>query len=191
MFKSFYVFVILVLTLTLSAFAQRHDDFAGIPFGSSRQTVIEEIMKLGYEPFGQAGAGERIVIPVYKFGDLPVQVDFIFNQNDKFYAFEVRTGRVEESRKVKAIEAVSYMSDQFTLKYGKASQPGAIDEANIHNGRNIFQEWFSVKTLNANTAIMKIANRYYAVGYVEHRTLAKEVSVQKKTKEKAPAAPVF
>ena len=118
----FIVTLLTVLALSMEVFAQRYNDFAGIPFGASRETVIEEVMKLGYEPYGQSGEGERVVIPVFMFGELPVQVDFIFNKNDKFYSFEIRTGRVEEARKGKAIEAVEYMSEQFTLKYGKPSQ---------------------------------------------------------------------
>jgi hypothetical protein len=177
----------------MEVLAQRNNEleFAGIPFGASRETVIEEVMKMGYEPYGQSGEGERVVIPVFKFGELPVQVDFIFNQNDKFYAFEIRIGRVEESRKNKAIEAATYMSEQFTLKYGKPVEPATVDETNIKNGRNIYQEWFSVKALNAFTSVVKNNNRYFVMGVVEHRGLAKEQSKKAKAKEKAASAPVF
>jgi hypothetical protein len=185
------IITLFVFSFSVSAFAQRSEDFAGIPFGSDRQTVIEEVMKMGYEPYGQSGEGERVVIPVFKFGELPVQVDFIFNQNDKFYAFEIRTGRVEESRKNKAIEAATYMSEQFTLKYGKPVEPATVDETNIKNGRNIYQEWFSVKALNAFTSVVKNNNRYFVMGVVEHRGLAKEQSKKAKAKEKAASAPVF
>ena len=185
------IITLFVFSFSMSAFAQRHEDFAGIPFGSDRQTVIEEVMRMGYEPYGQSGEGERVVIPVFKFGELPVQVDFIFNQYDKFYAFEIRTGRVEESRKNKAIEAAVYMSEQFSLKYGKPVEPAVIDETNIKNGRNIYQEWFSVKTLNAYTAVIKNNNRFFVMGVVEHRALAKEQGKKAKAKEKAAAAPVF
>ena len=123
-----FIITILTLLLSLEAVAQRYNDFAGIPFGASRETVIEEVMKLGYEPYGQSGEGERVVIPVFMFGELPVQVDFIFNENDKFYSFEIRTGRVERARLSKSFEAVAYMSEQFTLKYGKPSANPAIDE---------------------------------------------------------------
>ena len=189
--KLLLIITLFVFSFSVSAFAQRSEDFAGIPFGSDRQTVIEEVMKMGYEPYGQSGEGERVVIPVFKFGELPVQVDFIFNQNDKFYAFEIRTGRVEESRKNKAIEAATYMSEQFTLKYGKPVEPATVDETNIKNGRNIYQEWFSVKALNAFTSVVKNNNRYFVMGVVEHRSLAKEQSKKAKAKEKAASAPVF
>ncbi|MBQ5465437.1 MAG: hypothetical protein IIT53_15840 [Fibrobacter sp.] len=185
------IITFLILVLSLGAQAQSQNNFAGIPFGSSRETVIEEMMKKGYEPYGQTGIGERVVIPVYMFGELPVQVDFIFNKNDKFYAFEIRTGRVERARLNKAFEAVAYMSDQFTLKYGKASGVPAISESSTlkENVHNLYQEWFSVKALDAYTAIIQKGNRYYAVGSVTHRQLANEAEkrVREKSAETAPA----
>ena len=186
------IITFLILVLSLGAQAQSQNHFAGIPFGSSRETVIEEIMKKGYEPYGQTGIGERVVIPVYMFGELPVQVDFIFNKNDKFYAFEIRTGRVERARLGKTFEAVAYMSDQFTLKYGKASGNPAISELSSlkENVHNFYQEWFSVKTLNAYTAVVQKGNRYYAVGSVTHRLLATEAE-KRNTREKAPEAAAF
>ena len=151
------IVTLLTLLLSLEAVAQRYNDFAGIPFGASRETVIEEVMKLGYEPYGQSGEGERVVIPVFTFGELPVQVDFIFNKNDKFYSFEIRTGRVERARLSKSFEAVAYMSEQFTLKYGKPSGNPAIDETSSlkENLLNLYQQWFSVKVLNIYTALVQ------------------------------------
>ncbi len=186
------IITFLILVLSLGAQAQSQNNFAGIPFGSSRETVIEEIMKKGYEPYGQTGIGERVVIPVYMFGELPVQVDFIFNKNDKFYAFEIRTGRVERARLGKTFEAVAYMSDQFTLKYGKASGNPAISELSSlkENVHNFYQEWFSVKTLNAYTAVVQKGNRYYAVGSVTHRVLATEPE-KRSVREKVPEAAAF
>ena len=187
------IIVLLLLALSMEAFAQRNGEleFAGIPFGASRETVIEEVMKMGYEPFGQMGQGERVVLPMFNFGELPVQVSFIFNANDKFYAFEIRTGKVEASRRFKALEAAEYMSEQFSLKYGKPSQAPTLVEANIKEGRNNYQEWFGVKVLNAFTAVVGKSNRYFVLGYVEHRTLAKEGLTQKKGKEKGSDQPVF
>ncbi len=187
------ILLLLVLALSMEVFAQRNNEleFAGIPFGASRETVIEEVMKMGYEPYGQMGAGERVVLPMFRFGELPVQVSFIFNGNDKFYAFEIRTGKVEESRKFKAIEAAEYMSDQFTLKYGKPAQAPTVNETNLVDGRNNYQEWYGVKLLNAFTAVIKKGGKYFVLGYVEHRTLMKETAGSKPKKEKASAAPVF
>lgn len=184
------ILTLLVLTLSMEVFAQKRSEleFAGIPFGATRETVIEELMKMGYDTFDQGG---HIQVPVFKFGELPVQVDFIFNKNEKFYAFEIRTGRVEEARRSKAIEAVEYMSEQFTLKYGKPSGDPTVNEMNLRNGRNIYQEWYGVKVLNAATSVIQQGNKYFAVGVVEHRTLAKEAIPAKKTDAKTSAEPVF
>jgi len=180
--------MLLLLVLSMDVFAQRQNGFAGIAFGSSRETVIEEAMKLGYDTYDQGG---HIQIPVYKFGELPVQVDFIFNKNDKFYAFEIRTGRVEESRRAKTIEAAEYMSEQFTLKYGKSSGDPTLNELNIREGRNIYEQWYSVKTLDIVTQVIKRENRYFVLGVVQHRVLAKESIAPKKPKEKKKLEPVF
>ena len=186
------VVTFLILVLSLHVQAQSQNNFAGIPFGSTRETVIEEMMKKGYEPYGQSGQGERVVIPVYMIGELPVQVDFIFNKNDKFYAFEIRTGRVERARLSKTFEAVAYMSDQFTLKYGKASGAPAINElSNLkENVHNFYKEWFSVKALNAYTAVVQKGSRYYAVGSVTHRQLAVEAE-KPRAREKVSESPAF
>lgn len=184
-----FIIALLLLSLSLEVGAQGYNEFAGIPFGSSRETVIEEVMKLGYDAFDQGG---HIQIPVFKFGDLPVQVDFIFNKNDKFYAFEIRTGRVEAARKGKALEAVEYMSEQFSLKYGKASQDPTLVESMLREGNNIYQEWYSVKTLDIVTSVVVKDNRYFVAGVVQHRLLAKEaVNVKKAKAAPVSKVPVF
>ena len=48
-----------------------------------------------------------------------------------------------------------------------------------------------MKLLNAATSVIKQGERYFAVGVVEHRTLAKEAAPTKKAKEKTSAEPVF
>lgn len=183
------IIMVLVMLLSAEVFARRvpehTQDFSGIAFGSSRETVIEELMKMGYQPYGQSGKeGERVVVPIFKFGELPVQVDFIFNSNEKFCSFEIRTGRVERARMSKAFEAVDYMSEQFTMKYGKPSSNPKIDEGStLKEGvRNFYLQWLSVSTLDANTAIVQIDGRYFAVGTVTHRVLTNE-----KYKNAAPA----
>ena len=190
-----FIVTLLTLLLSLEAVAQRYNDFAGIPFGASRETVIEEVMKLGYEPYGQSGEGERVVIPVFMFGELPVQVDFIFNKNDKFYSFEIRTGGVERARLSKSFEAVAYMSEQFTLKYGKPSGNPAIDETSSlkENLLNLYQQWFSVKVLNIYTALVQKDGRYFVVGSVTHRKLAteKNSSASRKSEKAVSNQPVF
>lgn len=174
--KKAFLFIILTLFFVTDVFSQKQDQFAGIVFGLSRQEVIEEIMLLGYDPYGQVGsASDRVIIPVYILAELPVQVDFLFNKNEKFFAFEIRTGRMEQARLNKVFDAVAYMSDHFTAKYGKPSKEPTLKDydlkANVHN---IYQEWFGVKFLDIYTAIIQKDGRYYSIGSVTHRTLAKE-----------------
>lgn len=189
------VLIVSILALYAVSFAAKNDDqheFAGIPFGMAREQVVEEIIKLGYEPYGTAESSDRIVIPVYMMGDLPVQVDFLFNRNDKFYSFEIRTGRIEERRLPKIFEAIDYMGEQFSLKYGTPGQePPNWTGSDIHSGTNLYQEWFGVRTLNVSTAIICKDGLFYTVGMVTHRTLAKETESAKKavnTGAKAKAA---
>lgn len=192
------IITLIVTLLSAEVFARRDaehtQDFAGIAFGSSREAVIEELMRMGYQPYGQSGkAGERVVVPVFKFGDLPVQVDFIFNSNEKFSSFEIRTGRVEAARKGKAYEAVEYMSDQFTLKYGKPSgNPAISEESSLKESvRNFYQQWFSVSSLDVNTAIIVIDGRYFAVGSVTQRNLTREKPKNTEPALRKSATPVF
>ena len=84
---SFLMFHVFVAASTLTG---DKNEFAGIPFGMDRETVIEEILKLGYEPYGMAESSDRIVIPVFMMGELPVQVDFLFNRNENFYILRQR-----------------------------------------------------------------------------------------------------
>lgn len=182
--KAVWIFSLLILWAQVFAAAPTADqnEFAGIPFGTPRQMVIEEILKMGYEPYGMSESSDRIVIPVFMMGELPVQVDFLFNKNDKFYSFEIRTGRVEEARIDKVFEAANYMGEQFNLKYGEAGRKPSLKDSELHRGTNLYQEWFSVRVLNVSTAIVSKDGRFYTIGSVVHRTLAKEqVAEQKST----------
>lgn len=178
------VLIVSILALYAVSFAAKNEDqqeFAGIPFGMTREQVVEEIIKLGYEPYGTAESNDRIVIPVYMMGDLPVQVDFLFNRNDKFYSFEIRTGRIEERRLPKIFEAIDYMGEQFSIKYGTPGQePPNWTGADIRPGTNLYQEWFGVRTLNVSTAIICKDGLFYTVGVVTNRTLAKEAEKPQK-----------
>ncbi len=160
--------------------AQSTTGFAGIHFGLDRESVIEEIMKLGYDPIGSSDGADRIVIPVYMMDELPVQVDFLFNKNDHFYAFEVRTGRMEADRLPKVFEALDYMSEEFSDRYGKKIRTTALQESDIKPGiHNLYKQWTGHKTLNIYTAIIYKDGRYYTVGSVTSRKFAKEISPAK------------
>jgi hypothetical protein len=185
------LFAILILFAS-QIWAQSVNGFANINFGLDRQHVIEEIMKLGYDPLEQTESGDRVVIPVYMMDDLPVQVDFLFNKNDKFFAFEVRTGRMEADRLPKVFEALDYMSEQFTLKYGSKYKITLLQEADIKPGvHNLYRQWIAHKALNIYTAIILKDGRYYSVGSVTNRNLAKEDKISKsnasRKENKAPS----
>lgn len=170
-------FILIVFALFAVPFcaAQSLTGFAGINFGLDRESVIEEIMKLGYDPLGSSDGADRIVIPVYMMDELPVQVDFLFNKNDRFYAFEVRTGRMEADRLPKVFEALEYMSEKFTLRYGKKVRTTQLQESDIKPGvHNLYKQWIAHKTLNIYTAIIFKDGRYYTVGSVTSRKFAKE-----------------
>src|SRR5690554_988113 len=189
-----FLLMITILFSSITVLAQEVEQFAEIPFGASRDQVIEEIMLLGYDPYDQVGsASRRVIIPVYMLAELPVQVDFLFNQNEKFYAFEIRTGRVEYSRLNKVFEAAAYMSNHFTLKYGKASKNPSLTETAIKpNLHNIYQEWFGIKTLDIYTAIIQKDGRFYTIGSVTQRNLAKESSKKNlRSEAKVPVSPAF
>ncbi len=177
-------FILIVLAwMAAPLFAQSATGFAGIHFGLDRESVIEEIMKLGYDPIGSSDGADRIVIPVYMMDELPVQVDFLFNKNDHFYAFEVRTGRMEADRLSKVFEALDYMSDEFAALYGKKVRTTALQEADIKPGiHNLYKQWTNHKTLNVYTAIIYKDGRYYTVGSVTSRKLSKEPSLSKAKK---------
>lgn len=176
------VFIIFAL-FTAQIWAQSPTGFAGINFGIDREHVIEEIMKLGYDPLGSSDSADRVVIPVYMMDELPVQVDFLFNKNDHFYAFEVRTGRMEVDRLPKVFEALDYMSDKFSDRYGKKVRTTELQEADIKPSvHNLYKQWTNHKTLNIYTAIIYKDGRYYTVGSVTNRKFAKEPAAKKAKK---------
>lgn len=179
------VFLFCFLSFQVLAFATTligdKNEFAGIPFGMEREIVIEEILKLGYEPYGMAESSDRIVIPVFMMGDLPVQVDFLFNRNDKFYSFEIRTGRIEAARMLKVFDAADYMGEQFSLKYGEPGKSNPLKNEALRQGLNIYQEWFSVRLLNIFTAIVSKDGRFYTIGSVTHRVLSGEKATKPKS----------
>lgn len=184
------IFPLLLLCVT-QIWAQSTGGFASVNFGTNRESVIEEIMKMGYDPMSQSDGSDRVVIPVYMMGELPVQVDFLFNKNDKFYAFEVRTGRLEAERLPKVFDALDYMSGQFALKYGNKYKITQIQEADIKPSvHNLYRQWFH-KTLNVYTAIVFKDGRYYAIGSVTHRGLAKEPHPDGKSQRARQTAPSF
>lgn len=167
---------ILALLLCLVAVASAKDmnGFAGIRFGLTREKVIEEILKLGYDPLGQTTQNDRLVIPVYELGDLPVEVSFMFNRNGKFHCFEIRTGRVEMDRYAKVVDAVRYMSEQFELKYGPSSKQSYPRPEEIRSGyRSFYRQWSNTE-MEIYTSISSMDGRYFSVGSVTSKALSRE-----------------
>ncbi|MDR1759116.1 MAG: hypothetical protein LBR60_01160 [Fibrobacter sp.] len=185
------LFFAALLLLGLSAlFGDTGNGFRTIQFGTDRQTVIEEIFKLGYDVQGQSS--DRICIPVFMMGDLPVEVNFLFNRNDKFYSLEFRTGRIDVKRINKLFEAVDYLSDQFALKYGNPNRRYSINESNIQSGiHNIYREWTSDKNYNIYTALVENDLRYYTIGVVTHQALAQEAPEEKEQSRKIQKSAAF
>ncbi len=180
---------LLLLGLSVS-FGDTGNGFRTIQFGTDRQTVIEEIFKLGYDVQGQSS--DRICIPVFMMGDLPVEVNFLFNRNDKFYSLEFRTGRIDAKRMIKLFEAVDYLSDQFALKYGKPNHHHLVNESNIQSGiHNIYREWTSDKNYNIYTALVENDLRYYTIGIITHQALSKEAPEKKVQSRKIQESAAF
>ena len=50
----------------------------------------------------------------------------------------------------------------------------------IEGIHNLYQQWFSVKALDIYTAIVQKDGRYFAIGTVTHRGLAKEAALTRK-----------
>lgn len=164
----------LLLFMAVALFAKDMGGFAGIRFGLSRDKVIEEILKLGYDPLGQTTQADRLIIPVYELGDLPVEVTFMFNRNGKFHSFEIRTGRVEAERYAKVVDAVRYMSEQFELKYGTSTKQSYPRPEEIRSGyRAFFRQWNNSE-LEIYTSISSMDGRYFSVGSVTHKILSRE-----------------
>jgi hypothetical protein len=164
----------LLLFMAAALFAKDMGGFAGIRFGLSRDKVIEEILKLGYDPLGQTTQADRLIIPVYELGDLPVEVTFMFNRNGKFHSFEIRTGRVEAERYTKVVDAVRYMSEQFELKYGTSTKQSYPRPEEIRSGyRAFFRQWNNSE-LEIYTSISSMDGRYFSVGSVTHKILSRE-----------------
>ena len=164
----------LVLFLAAWSLAKGTDGFAGIRFGLSRDKVIEEILRLGYDPLGQTSQTDRLIIPVYELGDLPVEVTFMFNRNGKFHSYEIRTGRVEMDRYTKVVEAVRYMSEQFELKFGPAAKVSYPRPEEVRSGYRAFVRQWSDRELEIYTSISSMDGRYFSVGSVTHKVLSRE-----------------
>lgn len=145
-----------------------------IRFGMEREEVIEFILALGHNPMGQGRRDGRLWIPYYRIGDLPVEVSFLFNREGKFYSYEVRTGRVERDRFAKAIEAVRYMSETMQKEFGNPEKRFSPRIEEVRHGLRTFYWQWNLSDLDVATFLTSLDSRYYTVGVVTHRTLARD-----------------
>jgi hypothetical protein len=167
------IFTILSLVAILfsSSGAMGSDGFERIRFGTPYQTVLEEIMKMGYEPKGQGTA--ILAIPEHRIAGMPVQVQFFFNRNNKFCAFEIRTGKQTKERYHKVIEVVKYMSELFQKKWGPPSQKyyPRMEELTAYGKK--YWEW-NPKGYAVFTSLIRQDGQYFTKGIVFHIGLAEE-----------------
>lgn len=147
--------------------------FDGIPFGVSREQMVEEIFKRGLVPEEQSVAGQ-VVIPKYNFGELPVEIVFRFNRNGKFFSYELRTGKVEKDRFNKVIEAVRYMSERLEGLFGTPKKKNYFRLEQIQ-GKRFAQYWiWEHPDIDVVTFIRSMDARYFTQGTVTHKQLARE-----------------
>jgi hypothetical protein len=170
--------LIFALLMELSGFCAEPTGFSDIPFGRSKQRVVEDVLTLGYNPMGQ-GSSDRVVIPVYKMGDLPVEVTFFFNSNNKFFSFELRTGRLPKEKYPKVIEAAKYMSKAFERKYGKASKKHYPRQEEVKHGFRTFYWNWALSRSEIYTSLCAMDGRYFVIGSVTNKSLAQEKASSK------------
>ncbi len=161
--------LLILLTFASGLYALEGKGFAGVAFGATQEQVIEEMIKMGYALDSRPGL---VVIPVYKLGDLLVEVNFYFNRAEQFYSYEMRTGAVESTRFSKVMEAVEYMSKQFVSYFNQPSFKNQLQMSDV-TGKKAAPFWiWSDKDLDVSTFIRNRDVRYFAQGTVTHKNLA-------------------
>ena len=161
----------IMLALASSAFAADVKGFDGIPFGLNKTQVLEEIFKSGYTPEDQSG---QLLVPIYKLGDLPVEVIFRFNRQGKFFSYDMRTGAIELERFPKVIEAIRYMSEQLSQRFGEPIKKNFYRLEEIQ-GKKAASYWiWENPELDVVTFIKPRDARFYAQGSVTDKVLARE-----------------
>lgn len=164
------VFAIFLMLFT-SAFAVAPKGFDGIPFGLTQSKVLEEVFKLGYTPEEQPG---QVTIPIYRLGELPVEVVFRFNRVGHFFSYELRTGAVELDRFPRVIEAVRYMSEQLASHFGNPAKKNFYRLEEIQ-GKRAAPYWvWDDAEVDVVTFIKSRDARYFTQATLTHKALARE-----------------
>ncbi|HSQ40704.1 MAG TPA: hypothetical protein VLM37_00330 [Fibrobacteraceae bacterium] len=161
----------ILLLLTGSLFASESKGFDGISFGLDQERVVEEVFKKGYTPEEHPG---MVLVPIYKLGDLPVEVIFRFNHQGRFFSYEMRTGAVEKDRFDKVIEAVRYMSEQLSTRFGQPIKKNFYRIEEIE-GKKAAPYWlWDDHDVDVATYIKPKDARFYCQGTVTQKQLARE-----------------
>lgn len=164
----FLIFFLLFVTV---AMAMESKGFQGVAFGLSKDKVVEEIFRQGYTPEEQ---GNQVTIPIYKLGELPVEVVFRFNRAGHFFSYELRTGTVERDRFPKVVEAVRYMSEQLSEKFGQPQRKNFYRLEEI-NGKRAAPYWvWEDPEIDMVTFIKTRDARFFTQATVTHKILARE-----------------
>ncbi|NLB63274.1 MAG: hypothetical protein GX801_04115 [Fibrobacter sp.] len=165
----------LVLILFFFAFGQAAElnGIGGVHFGSTKEDVIEEIFKRGLHHQEQPRTNQ-IILPKYSLGDLPVEIVFRFNRNNKFFSYEIRTGKVERDRYSKVLEAVVYMTEQFEGVYGRDNKNFNPQFKELQEKRYVQYSLWNHNQYDVLTLIRTVDARYFIQGIVTNKHLAKE-----------------
>ncbi len=133
-------------------------------------------MVKGYDPRQKLG---RLFVPKYEIGDLLVQVSFLFNSNDKFFAFEIRTGKKSKDRYHKVTEAARYMSKLFGTKWGTPTKYfSPLQEQVTNNAGMMYRLWVFDNVEVVTYLCRGNGKTFYVRGIVLNKTIVSE----KKTK---------
>lgn len=165
---------LILITLIFSlSWAFEGGGFETIPFGVSKEKVIEEVFKMGITPENRIRSG-LVIIPIYQFRDLPVEVAFRFNRNGKFFSYELRTGKVEKDRFYKVVEAARYLSEQVADQFGKPAHKNYFRLEELE-GRRYAQYWvWNDSEIDVATYIRSSDARYFTQATITHKRLARE-----------------
>lgn len=171
--KVIHYIVVLLFTGAIGVSAADGNGFAGIPFGTPRSQVIEEILKRGLVHQAQVNTNQ-VVIPMYNLGDLPVEVAFRFNRQDKFFSYEIRTGKLEKIRFNKVLEAADYMTEQLEQLYGVRNRKFEPEMQELQDNRYAHYCLWENNNYDVLSLLRAVDARYFTQGIITHKALARE-----------------
>lgn len=161
--------------------------FQQIYFGASFETVKSAI-KAKYSDLDILDSNQYMWVKNFSIGDEKVEVTFFFDNNRKFYAFEIQPGKYSADKlETRVREDGNFLTNLFKNKYGRPTQcfnPGFFS---IKNGYTAYLCKWSNKDLNIYTGLGTYESEYYAEGRVASKIMEtayeKVKQAQKKTSE--------